>query len=136
MGLLGTIARPIWNLTRPLRRPLARAWHDAVRRAVAAELAARGMDAALARIEATYPPAFGRIEGALRGIAEDAHVARAYAEHHGAEANALMDGVIREVARLQFLVEDLGERVDAAAAERGPDLGVVGAGAAPRREVG
>ena len=138
MGLLRTIARPAWVVTRPLRRPIARVWHDSIRRAVAATLEERaatlaqidGVSQALARIEATYPHSLGRIEHALGVIAEDARVARAYAEHHGAEANVLMDGVIRELARLQLLVEELVERADAEA----PDLSVVGA--APRREVG
>jgi hypothetical protein len=139
MGLLRQIARPAWVATGPIRRPLARAWHASIRRAVAAALeehAARpeGERAALARIEATYPPALGRIEHALGVIAEDARVARDYAQHHGAEANALMDGVIRELSRLQLLVEELGERVDEASAGGPPGLGVVADVA--RREVG
>ncbi len=142
MGLLKAIVRPLWKVSTPLRRPVARLWHDSIRRAVTASLQEQapllsqldGTAPALARIEQSYPPALGRIEHILRAVAEDARVARVLAEDHGAEANALMDSVIRELARLQLLVEDLWERMAESENLSAPDLSVVGT--AQRREVG
>jgi hypothetical protein len=148
MSLLKTILRPFWKASAPVRRPFARLWHESIRRAVTAALQEQaahlaqldGTAPALARMEEAYPPALGRIEHIVRVIAEDARVARAYVEHHGDEANVLMDSVIRELSRLQLLVEDLRERVeDAESASElespaAMDLSVVGS--PPHREVG
>lgn len=142
MGLLKEIVRPFWRVTAPVRRPFVRAWQNSIRRVVTATLQEQaahlahidGTAPALERIEATYPPALGRIEHILRLVAEDARVARTMAVHNGNEANVLMDSVIRELARLQLLVEDLRERMDESESLVAPDLSVVGT--TRHREVG
>lgn len=142
MGLLRWISQPLWKASTPLRRPMARMWHDSIRRAVTASLQEQaahlaqldGTAPALARIEESYPPALGRIEHILRAVAEDARLTRAAVEHQGDEANVVMDSVIRELARLQLLIEDLQERVGTVELRSATDLTVLRADR--HREVG
>lgn len=139
MSPIKTILHSLWKATAPLRRPLSQRWHDSIQRAVSASLQEQDTRLvatvqALARIEATYPPALGRIEETLRAVSQDTRAARSLAEHQATEAEILMDGVIRELARLQWIVEDLRERIEEPGSVNTQDLNVVGT--ARRREVG
>jgi hypothetical protein len=111
-GLAKSLARPFWRMAAPVRRRLARNFEDRVRRVVE-EVIRANPQAVEVRIE---PPDLSRLEARLEAMLGDVSasvgMARTIAEHHGEEANLLMDGLVREVARLQLQLEGLAEMVE------------------------
>lgn len=103
----GTLRR-CWSATAPLRRPVVRKLDAFVGRTLAHHLAIP-----MARIE--------RIEGSLvhldrlDSLQRHIEAARSISENLGAEANLLMDSLVREITRLQLQVEDLRDQLEAAA---------------------
>jgi hypothetical protein len=107
-ALAKAAARPFWRLTGPVRRPLARKFDEHVARVVEAALQTHSRD-----VHVTVdPPDLGRIETMMGELAAALGMARQISEHHAEEANLLMDGLVREVARLQLQLEGLAELVD------------------------
>jgi len=112
---LKAILKPLWRLSAPVRRPLLRKFDEHLAHALAQNLIGPS-----ARLEATHAAVAGalvRLEGSLQ-------VGRHVVEHQNADANLLLDGLVREVARLQLQIEALREAIDEAQG-RG-SLGLVG----------
>lgn len=108
--LLKAPARLFWRLARPVRRALMQRLN-----AHLAHVVAEGLAGPSARLDAVTA-ALGRIE-------ESVNVGRHVAEHQSADANLLLDGLVREVARLQMQIEALREAIDEA---QGHGLALVG----------
>jgi hypothetical protein len=121
--LLKAIARAIWRLTGPFRRPVVRRLDNHLSRLVDGSIEGRvvprleAIAAALARIEG--------FEGGLRGVEHAINVARCTSDAHAADANLLMDSVVRELARLQMQVEVLQQAVQEGVGA-GDGLSIVG----------
>jgi hypothetical protein len=115
---LKAILKRLWRLTGPARRPLARKLGlflaEVVRAEVGPQLGA--ISTTVARVEAP--------EGPLRAIEHSVNLARCTSDAFAAEANLILDSLIREVARLQLQVEALQASLDDAGARDG--LSIVG----------
>lgn len=87
-----------WRITTPLRRPVARKFDEHVARIVAL-----GVSSIPARLD--------QLSGSLERIETSIAVGRQVVEHQNADANMLLDSVIRELARLQLQIDELREVV-------------------------
>lgn len=124
-GIPGAILKPFWRLSGPVRRPLARKFDARIHRIVEQSIAVALVEPN-ARLGAACA-ALGRIE-------ESVNVGRHVVEHQNSDANLLLDGMIREVARLQMQIEALRESVEYAQVHGA--LGVVGEDEAKDRKAG
>ena len=110
--LLKRIARKLWNLTGPVRRPIMRKVHQGLTQVL--------------QVAVTDP-----IQARLNGLETGLNLARHEVHAQGEETNLNLDSLVREVARLQWQVEAL----QIALAERdaeGSGLSVVEAGSTDR----
>lgn len=107
-ALAKAAVRPFWWLTGPVRRPLVRRFEERIARVVEAVVQAHKQEVHVT----VEPPDLSRVEAMVGELAAALGMARQIAEHHAEEANLLMDGLVREVARLQLQLEGLAELVD------------------------
>lgn len=108
------LLKPFWRLSGPVRRPLAHKFDGRIHKIV---------DQSLAVALATPNVRLEAICSALGRIEESVNIGRHTVEHQNSDANLLLDGMIREVARLQMQIEALREAVDDASSHG--TLGVV-----------
>jgi hypothetical protein len=105
---LKSVLKSLWAWTAPVRCPLM-----------------HKVDHHLARLVAeTVGPYTTRLEGPIERIEASVNVGRHVVEHQNADANLLLDGLVREIARLQMQIEALRESIEAAEAQR--SLSIVG----------
>lgn len=100
--------RPFWRLTGPIRRPLGRRFDERLSRLIELSIRSHWNHVHVS----LDPPDLGCLEGLMREMSASLGMARQITEHHAEEANLLMDGLVREVARLQLQMESLAELVE------------------------
>lgn len=98
------LARSIWRLTGPVRRPLRRKVDHYVSTMLCQALDDRVRNAVLPRLD-QHHAVLGRLEVSLNQ-GRQAH------EIHATDANVLLDSLVRELMRLQIQIEDLRSTVD------------------------
>ncbi len=91
-AILKSLARSLWGLTGPVRRPLARKFEATLDRVL--RLAVRE------EIQAQVHP---RFDGVEHGV----NLARGEVSGQGIETNLSLDSLVREIGRLQMQVETL-----------------------------
>lgn len=99
------LLRPIWRLSGPVRRPLTRKFDAHLQRIV---------DLSIANALAANTQKWDATAAALGRIEESVNVGRHVVEHQNSDANLLLDGMIREVARLQRQIESLRDAIEEA----------------------
>ncbi len=116
--------RPFWRMTAPVRRMVLLKFDAHLTRSIA-NVVHGPFEHVATRINACAT--------ALERIETSVNVGRHTVEHQHAEANLLLDGLVREIARLQMQIELLRDAVDESGSQG--SLVVVGEGdeAAKRR---
>jgi hypothetical protein len=120
--LAKAMARPLWRLAAPVRRRLACEFDERVRRIVESVVQANWQGCHVT----VEPPDLSRLEAMVGELSAALGMARKISEHHAEEANLLMDGLVREIARLQLQLESLAELVSDSRSGSGSSLVVVG----------
>lgn len=106
--LARAVARPLWRLSAPIRRPLARRFDERLTRIVENSIRTHWNHVHVS----LDPPDLGSVETLVLEMTASLSMARQIAEHHAEESTLLMDGLVREVARLQLQLESLSELVE------------------------
>lgn len=115
--VLKAIARRCWRLTDPIRRPLIRRIHGTITRLVANVVEERAIGPILPRLDLAL--------ASLERLEQGVNCARHEVNNvYGVDTNLALDGLVREVARLQRQLEALREDI-----EESRGLAIVGADA-------
>lgn len=113
------IGRTCWRATGPVRRPIARKFQGTITRLVTQALHEHIAGPVLPRLD--------ELRAAAKNHELGLNLARHEVNMQGVETNLALDSLVREVARLQLMIEALQQAVEERAAAPGDGLSVVGA---------
>ena len=103
--MLKAIARRCWRLTDPVRRPLIQRIHGTITRLVANVIEERAIGPILPRLDLVLT--------SLERLEQGVNCARHEVNNvYGVDTNLALDGLVREVARLQRQLDALREVVE------------------------
>lgn len=103
--VLRAIARRLWRLTDPVRRPLIQRFHGTITRLVANVVEERAIGPILPRLDLAL--------ASLERLEQGVNCARHEVNNvYGVDTNLALDGLVREVTRLQRQLDALREIVE------------------------